>query len=119
MKILVTGGCGFVGANLCLSLRKNNHRVFSLDNLVRKSSKINHKILIRNKIKNYNFDVKNYKRLRVGIGHPGIKSLVSSYVLEKFPENDMNLMDNKLSLLIKNFSLFFTDESLLLTKISL
>ena len=51
MKILVTGGCGFVGANLCLSLKKNNHKVFSLDNLVRKSSKINHKILIRNKIK--------------------------------------------------------------------
>ena len=63
MKILVTGGCGFVGANLCLSLRKNNYKVFSLDNLVRKSSKINHKILIKNKIKNYNFDIKNFKRL--------------------------------------------------------
>ena len=47
MKILVTGGCGFVGANLCLSLRKNNYKVFSLDNLVRKSSKINHNILIK------------------------------------------------------------------------
>ena len=63
MKILVTGGCGFVGANLCLSLRKNNHKVFSLDNLVRKSSKINLKILNKNKIKNYNFDVMNSKRL--------------------------------------------------------
>ena len=63
MKILVTGGCGFVGANLCLSLRKNNHIVFSLDNLVRKSSKINLKILNKNLIKNYNFDVMNFKRL--------------------------------------------------------
>ena len=63
MKILVTGGCGFVGANLCLSLRKNNHKVFSLDNLVRKSSKINLKILNKNRIKNYNFDVMNFKKI--------------------------------------------------------
>ena len=31
MKILVTGGCGFVGANLCLSLKRNKHKVFSFN----------------------------------------------------------------------------------------
>ena len=25
MKILVTGGCGFVGANICLNLKKKTH----------------------------------------------------------------------------------------------
>ena len=27
MKILITGGCGFVGANLCLFLNKKKNRV--------------------------------------------------------------------------------------------
>ena len=44
MKILVTGGCGFVGANICLALKKSN-KVFSLDNLSRKSSVLNFEIL--------------------------------------------------------------------------
>ena len=62
MKILVTGGCGFVGANICLDLRKN-HSVTSLDNLSRKSSFINFKKLKRNKIKNYKFDIFNSKKI--------------------------------------------------------
>ena len=62
MKILVTGGCGFVGANICLNLKNKNHVVYSLDNLVRKSSKINKNLLRKNKIKNYNFDIFNFKK---------------------------------------------------------
>ena len=63
MKILVTGGCGFVGANLCLSLKKNGHKIFSIDNLSRKSSYLNLKSLRKNNIKNYKFDICNYKKL--------------------------------------------------------
>ena len=63
MKILVTGGCGFVGANVCINLKENKHTVFSLDNLSRKSSLINLEILKKNKIKNYNFDIYNYQKL--------------------------------------------------------
>ena len=61
MKILVTGGCGFVGANICLDL-KRKHSVYSLDNLSRKSSIINLKKLKENKIKNYKFDIFNSKK---------------------------------------------------------
>ena len=32
MKILVTGGAGFVGTNLIKKLLKERHDVFSLDN---------------------------------------------------------------------------------------
>ena len=39
---------------------------------------------------------KNYKRLRVGIGHPGIKEMVSSYVLEKFTKKMRNILMIKL-----------------------
>ena len=34
---------------------------------------------------------KNFKRLRIGIGHPGSKDLVSPYVLKKFSRKDMTL----------------------------
>ena len=49
MKILVTGGCGFVGTNLCLSLKKKRHSVFSLDNLSRKGSNYNLNLLRKKK----------------------------------------------------------------------
>ena len=62
MKILVTGGCGFVGANICLNLKKK-HTVFSLDNLSRKSSLVNFKKIRNNKIKNYKFDIFDTKKL--------------------------------------------------------
>ena len=47
MKILITGGCGFVGSNLALFLKKKikNSRIFTLDNLSRKGSDINRKRL--------------------------------------------------------------------------
>lgn len=61
---------------------------------------------------------KNYKRLRIGIGHPGIKEMVSSYVLEKFSNQDRELIDKKINLLTKHFSLIFEDDRLFLTKIA-
>lgn len=33
MKILVTGGCGYIGSHACLSLLKNNYEVVIIDNL--------------------------------------------------------------------------------------
>ena len=60
----------------------------------------------------------NYKRLRIGIGHPGIKEMVSSYVLEKFSNQDRKLIDKKITLLTKHFSLIFNDHELLLNKLT-
>ena len=60
----------------------------------------------------------NYKRLRIGIGHPGIKNMVSSYVLKKFSDEDRSLIDNKLLQITKCFSLIFNDDGLFLTKIA-
>ena len=61
---------------------------------------------------------KNYKRLRIGIGHPGLKELVSTYVLDKFTREDRKIIDHKINELTKYFSLIFEDEVLLLTKIA-
>lgn len=63
MKILITGGCGFVGTNLALFLN-NYYNVFSLDNLSRKGSKYNLNLLKKKNIKNFNFNIKNYNKIK-------------------------------------------------------
>ncbi len=60
----------------------------------------------------------NYNRIRVGIGHPGHKDLVSSYVLNNFSEEEKNLIEKKLKKMTENFDLILSDIPLFLTKIS-
>tara|TARA_B100000787_G_C16190659_1_gene297293 strand:+ start:1820 stop:2848 length:1029 start_codon:yes stop_codon:yes gene_type:complete len=63
MKILVTGGCGFVGANICIHLKKLDFDIYSMDNLSRSGSKHNFKLLREKKIKNFKVDVSNYNKI--------------------------------------------------------
>ena len=65
MKILITGGCGFVGSNLAIYLKEHNlgSKVNSLDNLSRKGTLLNLQRLKKNQIKNFKIDVTNYKAL--------------------------------------------------------
>jgi len=63
MKILVTGGCGFVGTNISLFLNKN-YTVNSLDNLSRKGSKYNLNLLKKNKIKNFNVNISKFEKIK-------------------------------------------------------
>ena len=67
MKILITGGCGFVGSNIAIYLKKNLKKVkiYSLDNLSRKGSSVNKKRLSKNKIKNFNFNIENFKKVKL------------------------------------------------------
>ena len=64
MKILITGGCGFVGSNISLFLKKKGYSINSIDNLSRKGSIYNLKLLQQNKIKNYKYNIENYKFLK-------------------------------------------------------
>lgn len=66
MKVLITGGCGFIGSNLAIFLKKRNFKVFSLDNLFRKGSKINLAKIKKNGIKNYHIDIKNLSKQNIG-----------------------------------------------------
>ena len=64
MKILITGGCGFVGTNLGLYLNSKGFNVHSLDNLSRKGSKYNLELLKKRKIKNFKINIENFKFIK-------------------------------------------------------
>ena len=65
MKILITGGCGFVGSNIAIFLKKKlkNSKIYSLDNLYRNGSKLNQLRMSNYGIKNYNIDIRNFKKI--------------------------------------------------------
>ena len=61
---------------------------------------------------------KNYFRIRIGIGHPGNKDLVSSYVLNKFLKEEEEIISKKIYKMVNNIGLIFSDIPLYLTKIN-
>ena len=63
MNILLAGGCGFIGSNLSIFLKKKNFKVVSVDNLSKKHSLLNEKRLKKNKIKNLKIDLLNKKKI--------------------------------------------------------
>jgi len=66
MKILITGGCGFVGSNIAIFLKKNlkKAKIYSLDNLMRKGSIQNRNRLLKYNIKNFNLNIEQFKKFR-------------------------------------------------------
>ena len=66
MKILITGGCGFVGSNLAVYLKEKfkKAKIYTLDSLIRKGSRQNQKRLKRLKIQNFNIDISKNNRLK-------------------------------------------------------
>ena len=67
MKILITGGCVFVGSNIAIYLKKNLKKIqiYSLDNLSRNGSSVNKKRLDKKKIKNFNINIENFKKIKL------------------------------------------------------
>ena len=66
MKILITGGCGFVGSNLAVYLKEKfkKAKIYTLDSLIRKGSQQNQKRLKKLKIKNFNIDISKNNKLK-------------------------------------------------------
>ena len=62
---------------------------------------------------------KNYRRIRIGVGKPILKELVSSFVLERFNKNEQDIINKVVSVMTNNFETILADESLFLTKIAL
>jgi len=112
MKILITGGSGFVGSNIAIYLKKNlkGVKIYSLDNLSRKGSTINKKRLLKHKIKNYKLNIENFKVLdnqKKGLGgaiNLGIKESSGSSVAIMMADQSDDIND-----LIKYNSLINTE----------
>ena len=68
MKVLITGGCGFLGANLASFFLKNNHEVFLIDALFRDGSNENLKWLeekyLKSDLKFSKIDISNFKDVK-------------------------------------------------------
>ena len=62
-KILITGGCGFIGTNLSLFLKKQKYSISTLDNLSRNGSSYNFNLLKKQKIKNYKINISDSKKI--------------------------------------------------------
>ena len=64
MNILITGGAGFVGSNLCNTLISDNHNIFILDNF--HTGRKENLLHLEDK-KNFNFiehDIRNSTKIR-------------------------------------------------------
>jgi CDP-paratose 2-epimerase len=59
MKILVTGGCGFIGTNICLEARKRNYKVIAFDSFARKGTEENAEVLEKAGVKIFRGDIRN------------------------------------------------------------
>ncbi|RYV00532.1 aminoacyl-tRNA hydrolase [Shewanella sp. OPT22] len=53
---------------------------------------------------------KNFYRLRIGIGHPGHKNLVSNYVLSKASPTDQELMDATVDEAVRSTEVWFKQD---------
>jgi len=70
LKILITGGCGFLGSQLALHLREQGHGVVAMDNLVRRGSETNIARLLERGVEFVHGDVRcseDFSNLPAGI----------------------------------------------------
>ena len=59
MKLLVTGGCGFIGTNVCLEARSRGWSVVAFDNMVRPLVEENISVLLKVGVEILRGDVRN------------------------------------------------------------
>ena len=66
MKILITGGCGFVGSNIAIFLKQKikNVKIVSIDNLLRNGSLENKLRLKKHKIINLKINIEDNAKLK-------------------------------------------------------
>jgi len=68
-KILVTGGAGFIGSNLCQKLLSQGHDVICLDNLITGCKKNIDSLLSNDKFKFINGDIRNYSDCELAVNN--------------------------------------------------
>jgi CDP-paratose 2-epimerase len=59
MRILITGGCGFIGTNVSLEAKRRGHEVIAMDSFIRKHSERNIEVLTKAGVEILRGDVRN------------------------------------------------------------
>ena len=123
-NILITGGAGYIGSHVSEALVSNKKKIYIIhDDLDLELGKVKIKFGGGNGGHNGLSSIdemigKDYYRIRVGIDHPGMKHLVSNYVLNKFNAEEIKKIDNQLDNVTKNFETLLNDTGLFLTKLA-
>jgi len=89
-KILVTGGCGYIGSHTIVDLIDNGHEVISIDNLSRGFQELllGVNAIIGKTIKNYNIDLCNLEDLgAVFEENPDIEGIIHFAAYKSVPES--------------------------------
>ena len=98
MKLLITGGAGYIGTNLCLKLLTLGYDLVVVDDFVNAKEKYIEKLkeIFKDRINVYKFDVREEKKLNMlfeqndfsGVIHLAAKKYIDESV--KFPEDYLN-----------------------------
>jgi len=112
MKILISGGAGFVGSNLCVSLKQLNpsFEIIALDNLKRRGSELNISRLVEAGVQFLHGDVRNMEDLyqvsdiEIIIDASADPSVLSGINTDVYPLLNTNLLGsiNILEFAVKN-----------------
>ena len=89
-KVLVTGGCGYIGSHTIIDLLENGFEVVSIDNLVRSKSLTIDRIekITGTKIKNYVVDLCDFEATKaVFVAEPNIEGIIHFAALKSVPES--------------------------------
>lgn len=89
-KILVTGGCGYIGGHTIVDLIQNGFEVISVDNLSRGSLQMLHGIekVVGKPVKNYKVDLSNWDDTEaVFIENPDIVGIIHFAAYKSVPES--------------------------------
>lgn len=92
-KILVTGGCGYIGSHTIVDLLSNGFEVISVDNFIRSTAKVLDDLenLLQKKIRNYSVDVCDLNALKsVFAENPDLKGIIHFAALKSVPESVQN-----------------------------
>ncbi|HLU16596.1 MAG TPA: UDP-glucose 4-epimerase GalE [Edaphocola sp.] len=89
-KILVTGGCGYIGSHTIVDLVEHGYDVVSVDNLSRGFGEMNERVsaLLGKKILNYTADLSIMSEARtVFEAHPDIEGIIHFAAYKSVPES--------------------------------
>ncbi|HRP88963.1 MAG TPA: UDP-glucose 4-epimerase GalE [Edaphocola sp.] len=89
-KILVTGGCGYIGSHTIVDLVENGHEVVSVDNLSRGFKEMNDRVgqLLNKKIENFEVDLSDKVAAeKVFIAHPDLDGIIHFAAYKSVPES--------------------------------